>query len=46
MFVLGLIIGLVLGANISLFLYAMILVGKDADKNMASYLSDDLQKEV
>lgn len=29
---LGLIIGLVLGANISLFLYAIILSGKEADK--------------
>jgi len=32
MFWLGLIIGLVLGANMSLFLYAMILIGKDGDK--------------
>ena len=29
MFWLGLIIGLVLGANISLFLYAIILAGKE-----------------
>ena len=34
MFWLGLIIGLVLGANISLFLYAIILSGKQADENM------------
>ncbi len=32
MFWLGLIIGLVLGANISLFLYAIILAGKDGDR--------------
>ena len=31
MFLLGLMIGLVLGANISLFLYAIILIVKDAD---------------
>lgn len=31
MFLLGLIIGLILGSNISLFLYAMIIVGKQAD---------------
>ncbi len=41
MFVLGLVIGLVLGANISLFLYAMILVGKDADENISNHLSGD-----
>lgn len=35
---LGLIIGLVLGANISLFLYAIILSGKEADKRF--YNSD------
>ena len=32
MFWLGLIIGLVLGANISLFLYAIILAGKESDE--------------
>ena len=32
MFGIGLIVGLVLGANISLFLYAMILVGKQSDE--------------
>ncbi len=41
MFVLGLVIGLVLGANISLFLYAMILVGKDVDENISNHLSSD-----
>lgn len=41
MFVLGLVIGLVVGANISLFLYAMILVGKDADENISNHLSSD-----
>ena len=41
MFWIGLGIGLILGANISLILYAMILVGKDADKNMAGDLSSD-----
>lgn len=29
MFWIGLIVGLILGANISLFLYAIILAGKD-----------------
>lgn len=32
MFWLGLIIGLVLGANISLFLYAMIIVGRESER--------------
>lgn len=34
MFWIGFIVGLVLGANISLFLYAIILSGKQADENM------------
>ena len=34
MFWLGLIIGLILGANISLILYAIILTGKQSDKNI------------
>lgn len=33
MFWLGLIVGLVVGANVSLILYACILVGKDSDSN-------------
>lgn len=37
MFLLGLIIGLVLGANISLFLYPIILVAKNADKSIERY---------
>ncbi len=37
MFLLGLIIGLILGANISLFLYAIILVAKDADESIERY---------
>ncbi len=36
-FLLGLVIGLVLGANISLFLYAIILVAKDADESIEKY---------
>ena len=32
MFVVGFILGLVLGANISLFLYALILIGKQSDE--------------
>lgn len=32
MFWCGLIIGLVLGANISLFLYAMIIAGKESER--------------
>lgn len=34
MFWLGLIVGLVLGANISLFLYAMIIAGKESERKM------------
>lgn len=34
MFWLGLIIGLVLGTNISLFLYAMIIAGKESERKM------------
>lgn len=34
MFWIGLIMGLVLGANISLILYALILSGKRADENI------------
>ena len=34
MFWIGLIIGLVLGANISLILYALILNGKRSDENI------------
>lgn len=41
MFILGLLIGLVLGANISLFLYALILAGKNADENITNDLSSD-----
>ncbi len=32
MFLLGLTLGLVLGANISLFLYAILLTGKESDE--------------
>lgn len=42
MFRLGLIIGLVLGSNISLFLYAIILAGKEADENIEKYSSNNL----
>ena len=41
MFLLGLIIGLIIGSNISLFLYAIILVGKNADKKITNHLSSD-----
>lgn len=34
MFWLGIIIGLVLGANISLFLYAMIIAGKESERKI------------
>lgn len=34
MFWLGLIIGLVLGANISLFLYAMIIAGRESERKL------------
>jgi len=36
MFWLGIIIGLVLGANISLFLYAMIIAGKQSERKMSN----------
>lgn len=32
MFWIGFIVGLILGANISLFLYAIILAGKESDE--------------
>lgn len=41
MFWIGLGIGVILGANIALVLYALILVGKDADENITNYLSSD-----
>lgn len=41
MFWLGLVAGLVLGANISLFLYSIILVGKNADENITNDLSSE-----
>ncbi len=34
MFWLGLTCGLVLGANISLFLYAMIIIGKESERKI------------
>ena len=34
MFWCGLIIGLVLGANISLFIYAMIIAGKESERKI------------
>lgn len=34
MFWIGLIIGLIVGANVSLLLYACIVVGKEADKKI------------
>ncbi len=34
MFWLGLIIGLVLGANISLFLYAIIITGRESERKL------------
>lgn len=36
MFWIGLGTGVILGANISLFLYALILAGKNADKNLTN----------
>lgn len=36
MFYIGLFIGLVLGANISLFLYAMIIAGKQSERKMSN----------
>ena len=45
MFILGLSIGLVLGANISLFLYAMIIIGKQADEKDTKVLNN-IRKEV
>lgn len=41
MFWIGLGVGIILGSNISLILYALILAGKNADENLANYLSSD-----
>lgn len=41
MFWIGLLVGFILGSNVSLFLYAIILTGKESDKNMIDYLSSD-----
>lgn len=38
MFWVGFIVGLILGANISLFLYAIILVGKQADEQFENLI--------
>lgn len=46
MFWLGLIIGLVLGANISLFLYAMINIAKQSDDKIKMMSSNKVRKEV
>lgn len=45
MFILGLSIGLVLGANISLFLYAMIIIGKQSDER-GTKVFNKISKEV
>ncbi len=42
MFWMGLIIGLVLGANISLFLYAIILSGKKSDEIIEKHSSNEI----
>lgn len=46
MFWWGFIVGLVLGANISLFLYALILAGKNADEhiNRSEYDYEDYEE--
>lgn len=41
MFWIGLGIGIILGANISLVLYALILAGKNEDESLSKYLSSD-----
>ncbi len=41
MFWIGLGIGIILGSNVSLILYAIILAGKDTDKNSTNYLSSN-----
>lgn len=41
MFFIGLGIGFIIGANIALVLYAIILVGKDTDDNVQAHLSSD-----
>ena len=41
MFWIGLTIGLVLGANISLFLYAIILTGKQADERLEKIIETE-----
>lgn len=42
MFWIGLVVGLVLGANISLFLYAMIFSAKETDESIEKYSSNNL----
>ena len=47
MFWIGLFIGLILGANISLILYAIILLGKQSDRKneyMYDYDDDDIDE--
>lgn len=41
MFFIGFGIGLIIGANVALVLYAIILVGKDTDDNVQTHLSSD-----
>jgi len=38
LFLIGLFIGLVLGSNISLFLYALIIAGKQADEQLENMI--------
>lgn len=41
MFFIGFGIGFIVGANVALILYAIILVGKDADKSITNDLSSN-----
>lgn len=38
MFLMGFVLGLIVGANLSLFLYACIIAGKQADKHIISHI--------
>ena len=42
MFALGIGIGFIIGANIALILYAIILAGKDNDAETSDYISNNL----
>ena len=42
MLALGIGIGFIIGANVALILYAIVLTGKDADAKTSDYISNNL----